>query len=618
MTSEDPHLYEFGPFRLDPSTPVLWREGHPVSLTPKALETLAILVRCGGRVVSREELIQAVWPDVAVEENNLSVNVSTLRKALGDGADGEKYIETVPRRGYRFVAPVRVLPVESVDLVYTRPLPLAEETSERDAETNRRAAFSIAVLPFNYIGTHADEDYLGIGLCDTLITRFSRVGRFVMRPTSSVVRYGDEQTETLAAGRDLKVDYVIDGRIRRAGETLRVNVQLLRISEEAICWAGQFDEKLTDVLQLEDSIAEQVALALIPQMTSDERERLAKRGTDNPEAFEAYLRGRFHFNSLTEDGFAKALAAYERAVQLDPSYVLAHTAIADYYYFLAVHGVMPANHCLAASEAAARRAVELDPQLAEAHAALGFALSGRFKWEEAERHVLRALEISPNSALAHLRYGNHLVQQGFVEEAVQHARRSLELDPTSPIYQFSVGWGLYFARRFDECLEQYQSMIAAHPLNPMAYFGFAWVARHVGRHDEALSAMKRAEEFSNGTLMMTTGRGLVYAAAGMRREAEEILEKIAALPAHCNVIRYHVALIYHFLGDKEKTLLALEEAYEQRDLWLVWIGVEPALDSLRSDKRFQRLLELTGLSRAKTPISETPVSKDASVLIPLL
>jgi len=618
MTSEDPHLYEFGPFRLDPSTPVLWREGHPVSLTPKALETLAILVRCGGRVVSREELIQAVWPDVAVEENNLSVNVSTLRKALGDGADGEKYIETVPRRGYRFVAPVRVLPVESVDLVYTRPLPLAEETSERDAETNRRAAFSIAVLPFNYIGTHADEDYLGIGLCDTLITRFSRVGRFVMRPTSSVVRYGDGQTETLAAGRDLKVDYVVDGRIRRAGETLRVNVQLLRISEEAICWAGQFDEKLTDVFQLEDSIAEQVALALIPQMTSDERERLAKRGTDNPEAFEAYLRGRFHFNSLTEDGFAKALAAYERAVQLDPSYVLAHTAIADYYYFLAVHGVMPANHCLAASEAAARRAVELDPQLAEAHAALGFALSGRFKWEEAERHVLRALEISPNSALAHLRYGNHLVQQGFVEEAVQHARRSLELDPTSPIYQFSVGWGLYFARRFDECLEQYQSMIAAHPLNPMAYFGFAWVARHVGRHDEALSAMKRAEEFSNGTLMMTTGRGLVYAAAGMRREAEEILEKIAALPAHCNVITYHVALIYHFLGDKEKTLLALEEAYEQRDLWLVWIGVEPALDSLRSDKRFQRLLELTGLTRAKTPMSETRVSKDASVLIPLL
>lgn len=324
------------------------------------------------------------------------------------------------------------------------------------------------------------------------------------------------------------------------------------------------------MLQLEDSIAEQVAIALVPQMTSDERERLAKRGTDNPEAFEAYLRGRFHFNSLTEDGYAKALADYERAVQLDPSYVLAHTAIADYYYFLAVHGVMPANQCLAASEAAARRAVELDPQLAEAHAALGFALSGRFKWAEGERHVLRALELSPNSALAHLRYGNHLVQQGFVEEAVQHARRSLELDPFSPIYQFSLGWGLYFARHFDECLEQYQSMIAAHPLNPMAYFGLAWVARHVGRHNEALSAMKRAEELSNGSLMMTTGTGLAYAAAGMRREAEEVLEKIAALPAQSYVIPYHVALIHHFLGDREKTFAALEEAFDQRDLWLVW------------------------------------------------
>lgn len=601
MTGNAPHFYEFGPYRLDPSAPLLLREGRPVTLTLKALETLLFLVAHSGRVVSREELIEAVWPDVEVEENNLSVNVSTLRKALSEGVGEDQYIETVPRRGYRFTAAVRDVPVESVELIYANGNTTLSVKKEPRATTgvSQTAALAVAVLPFNGIGASGDDDYLGIGLCDTLITRLSNVRSFVLRPTSSVVRYGDGQTETLAAGRELKVDYVVDGRIRRAGQTLRVNVQLLRISEEAICWAGQFDEKLTDVLQLEDSIAEQVALALIPQMTADERERLAKRGTDNPEAYEAYLRGRFHFNSMTEDGFAKALAAYERAVQLDPSYSLAHTGIADYYYFLAVWGVMASDKCLAECEAAARRAVEIDPDLAEAHAALGFALSGRFKWEEGERHVLRALEISPNSALAHLRYGNHLVQQGFVEEAIQHARRSLELDPLSPIYQFSIGWGLYFARRFDECLEQYQSMIAAHPLNPMAYFGLAWVARHVGLHDEALSAMKRAEELSNGSFMMTTARGQAYAAAGMRREAEQVLENIVALRAASYVIPYHVALIYHFLGDKEKTLLALEEAFEQRDLWLVWIGVEPAFDNLCSDTRFQRLLELTGLDRAR-------------------
>lgn len=578
MKSSPTDFYEFGPFLLDASLPLLFHNGEPVQLPLKALETLVALVEHSGQVVKRDQLIEIVWPNTVVEENNLSVNISLLRKALGEREDGDQYIETVPRRGYRFIADIKKM---------------QPEPSVRGAR-----ALSIGVLPFSRIGDRVGEDYLGIGLCDTLITRLSNVRRFVVRPTSSVVHYGARKTEPLASGRELKVDYVVDGRIRRAGETLRVNVQLLRISEEAICWAGQFDEKVTDVLQLEDSIAEQVALALIPQMTADERERLAKRGTDNPEAFEAYLRGRFHFNSLTEDGYAKALAAYERAVQLDPSYVLAHTAIADYHYFLAVHGVMPANQCLAASEAAARRAVELDPELAEAHAALGFALSGRFKWAEGERHVLRALELSPNSALAHLRYGNHLVQQGFVEEAVQHARRSLELDPLSPIYQFSLGWGLYFARRFDECLEQYQSMIAAHPLNPMAYFGLAWVARHVGRHDEALSAMKRAEELSNGSLMMMTGRGLVSAAAGRRQEAVEVLEKIATLPAHCYVIPFHIALIHHFLGDKEKTLLALEEAFEQRDLWLVWIGVEPAFDNLRSDTRFHRLLELTGLDKS--------------------
>jgi len=603
MTSSQ-RFYEFGPFRLDATAPLLWREGEPVNLPPKALETLVVLVRHAGRLVKREDLIEAVWPETIVEENNLSVNVSQLRKVLGEDKHGRQYIETIPRRGYRFTVAARSVVAESGE--FSKPslalLKLVERASGTDATLNHftARALPIAVLPFSLIGTRADEDYLGIGLCDTLITRLSRVPRFAMRPTSSVVRYGDGQTETLAAGREMKVDYVIDGRIRRAGETLRVNVQLLRISEEAICWAGQFDEKSTDVLQLEDSIAEQVAVALVPQLTADERERLARRGTDNSEAFETYLRGRFHFNSLTEDGFAKALAAYERAVQLDPSYALAHTGIADYYYFLAVWGVMPSDRCLAVCEAAARRAVEIDPDLAEAHAALGFALSGRFKWAEGERHVLRALELSPNSALAHLRYGNHLVQQGFVEEAVEQARRSIELDPLSPVYQFSLGWGLYFARRFDESLEQYQSMIAAHPLNPMAYFGMAWVARHVGRHDEALSAMKRAEELSNGSFMMTTGRGTAYAAAGMRREAEQLLEKIAALPAQCYVISYHVALIYHYLGNKEKTLLALEDAFAQRDLWLVWIGVEPAFDNLRSDARFQRLLELTGLGRARS------------------
>ena len=582
MKSSPRRFYEFGPFRLDTFGPLLWRAREPVDLPLKALETLVVLVKEAGQLVRRADLIEAVWPDTVVEDNNLSVSISLLRKALGE-SNGGKYIETVSRRGYRFTAQVKDASSEPTPYTNAHILHPSART------------LPIAVLPFKRNASQNSNDYLGIGLCDTLITRLSNVSRFAVRPTSTVVRYAEARTEPLAAGRELKVDYVVDGRIRRVGEILRVNVQLLRISEEAICWAGQFDEKWTDVLQLEDSIAEQVAVAIIPQMTDAERERLAKRGTDNPEAFEAYLHGRFHFNSLTEDGFAKALGAYESAVQLDPSYALAHTGIADYYYFLAVWGVMPSDKCLAACEAAARRAVEIDPDLAEAHAALGFALSGRFKWTEGERHVLRALELSPNSALAHLRYGNHLVQQGFVEEAVQHARCSIELDPLSPVYQFSLGWGLYFARRFEEALAQYQSTIRSHPLNPMAYFGLAWVARHVGRHDEALSAMKRAEELSNGSLMMTTGRGTAYAAAGMRREAEQVLEKIAALPAQCYVIPYHVALIYHFLGDKERTLLALEEAFEQRDLWLVWIGVEPAFDNLRSDARFRRLLDLTGL-----------------------
>jgi DNA-binding winged helix-turn-helix (wHTH) protein/tetratricopeptide (TPR) repeat protein len=596
------HLYKFGPFRLDTNPPLLWRSGEPVDLTPKALETLIVLVKRAGQLVRREDLIEAVWPDTVVEDNNLSVNISLLRKVLAENDEGKKYIETISRRGYRFNAPVQDAPregSEAIDANHREAPALIETARKTDAATTDFVvrAVPIAVLPFKYIAGQEREDYLCIGLCDTLITRLSNVRRFAVRPTSSVVRYGDGGAEPLLAGRELKVDYVVDGRIRRAGQTLRVTVQLLSVSEEVIYWATQFDQESTDVLQLEDLISEQIAGALLPKLTVDERERLAKRSTNNPEAFEAYLRGRYYLNSLTEDGFSKALGDYELAVQLDPSYALAYTGIADYYYYLAIYGVLPPDTCLAASEIAARKAVELDPMLSEAHAALGFALAGRFNWTEGERHFVRALELSPNSALAHLRYGSLLCQQGLFEESLQHARRSIELDPVTPIFQFSLGWGLYYAGRFDECLEQYRSMITAHPLNPMAYFGLAWVARYVSRHDEALAAIKRAVELSNESLMMTASCGQVYAAAGMREQAEGVLAQLEALPPEHYVTRYHVALIHHFLGDKEKALCCLESAFEQRDLWFVWAAVEPVFDTLRTDSRFQLLLKRLGLDR---------------------
>jgi DNA-binding winged helix-turn-helix (wHTH) protein len=264
-------VFEFGEFRLDAADKLLLRAGEIVPLTPKAFDVLLALVESGGRLLGKEELMRAVWPETFVEEANLTVNIHTLRKALGESGGGRLYIETVPKRGYRFTAGVR----------------RAAEAGRADARS-----LSMAVLPFSQVGARAGEDHLGIGLCDTLITRLSGVRRFVMRPTSSVAHYAGGRAEPLAAGRELKVDFVVDGRIRRAGETLRVTVQLLRVAEEAVCWAGQFDEKSTDVLQLEDSMSEQIACALVPQLTADERRRLSKRATDDAEAFEAYLRGR--------------------------------------------------------------------------------------------------------------------------------------------------------------------------------------------------------------------------------------------------------------------------------------------------------------------------------------
>ncbi|HYO91096.1 MAG TPA: protein kinase, partial [Pyrinomonadaceae bacterium] len=309
---------------------------------------------------------------------------------------------------------------------------------------------SIAVLPFKLMNARSGDtgdQYLGIGLADALITRLSNVRRLVVRPTSSVLQYGKDG-DPLQAGRRLAVDYVVDGNIRRAGETLRITVQLLSVQDEAARWAGKFDEKVTDVLVLEDLISEQVAVALIPQLTGEEQQQLAKRGTNNEQAFEAYLRGRYHFHSLTEEGFAKSLQDYYRAIAFDPNYALAYAGIADYFIFLGIYGIVPFAESSAAAKEAAQKAVELDDTLSEAYAALAFAIVCRdFDWRTAEEFHRRAIALNPNSSIAHNWYAFMLMQEARFDQALAEVKRSLELDPVSPLTSMSLAWCYYHWHR---------------------------------------------------------------------------------------------------------------------------------------------------------------------------
>jgi serine/threonine protein kinase/tetratricopeptide (TPR) repeat protein len=453
---------------------------------------------------------------------------------------------------------------------------------------------SIAVLPFRVLSSpleNTGDEYVGVGLTDALITRLSNVQRLIVRPTSSVLRYRGATVDPFLAGRDLGVDYIVDGSLRRAGNRLRVTAQLLSVSEGVTRWVEHFDEDSTDVLQIEDSISEQVATALLPQLTGDEQRQLSKRGTDSSEAFESYLRGRYYWNSYTESGFARALECYNHAIELDPEYALAYTGIADYYNWLGVFGIKPFAKCAAAAKQAASRAVDLDPTSAEAYSALGFAtVCHDFDWAVAEGQHRRAIEINPNYATGHHWYGFHLVMVGRFDEALNELLRARELDPLSPSIMQGLGWAYYHARRFEESIATYRNMLEAVPDFAYGLATFSWTLRHAGNSDEAVQVAEKALDVSSGGQFFVGVLGASYAAAGRHYDARVALDRLREMSARSYVSPYHRALIHILLGEREPALALLREAYTINEGWLVWLGVEPQFDPLRGEPEFEALL----------------------------
>ncbi|HYP29989.1 MAG TPA: protein kinase [Blastocatellia bacterium] len=467
--------------------------------------------------------------------------------------------------------------------------PAAAQHAARGSESTGEKA--IAVLPFKLLGSrkieNTDDEFLSTGLADALIMRLSQVRRFIVRPTSSVLRYAQTGMDPLAAGRELRVDYVVDGNIRRAGNTLRVTVQLLHVSEGATRWAGRFDEEFTDVLELEDSISEQVASALVPQLTGDERRRLQKRGTENPDAFEAYLRGRYYWNKFTPEFLPKALESFQTSVALDPDYALAHVGVADFYNWACIYGIMPARDCYPRAKAAALRALELDESLGEAYAALGLTLeSSEWDWEEAERLYLRALDLNPNYSLAHEWYSSLLVGTGRFEEGVKEIRRAEELDPHSLRSMTLTCWTCYQARYFNEVISKANQIVDFDRNYPQGYLQLGNVLELVGRTEEAIAALRESERLMPDSVLPKYVLCFALVAAGRGGEARQVLDEIKEIAATQYVKPYFVALAHVALGERDTAFELFEVAFRERDPWLIWFGTEPKLDPLHKDPRF--------------------------------
>jgi DNA-binding winged helix-turn-helix (wHTH) protein/TolB-like protein len=674
MSNSVKHFYDFGPFRIDVANRLLLRDGQPLPLTPKAVDTLLALVQYGGEVLKKDELMKLVWPDSVVEEGNLTQNIYLLRKTLGEGSNGENYIETVPRRGYRFVGEVRKSQDEAAELILaerTKVQVVIEEQEEggSDAETPRHgdtettepgnngflsaspplliplssslphrrrlsipvllttiilvviaALFyltfsgrpkppetkatieSIAVLPFKPLGTGSGDQDLGVGMADALITQLSNIRRIIVRPTSAVLKYGSSNQDLLAVGRELNVDALLDGKFQRADGRLRVTVQLVSVHDGAPLWAEKFDEEFTNMLAVQDAIAQRVTQALALKLSSEEQKLLAKRFTENPEAYQAYLQGRSHWNRRTTPAFEKAIEYFEQALRYDPSYALAYAGLADVYALLGFRynaHEQRQSDAMPKAKAAAIRALQLNDLLAEAHTALA-VVKQSYDWDfaGAESEFKRAIALNPNYAHAHQAYALHLLAMGRLDAAKAEIKRAQELDPLSFPINKDLGDILYLARSYEYAIGQYRrtlKMASDDPLLPSLRRMLGWAYQHQGMHEPAVTEfieLLRMQEVKSEHLVALRQ---AYEAAGIKGYWRKWLEWQRDRIMRGQRSPFYLAQIYAFLGEKEQAFACLEKAYEDRSISLAALRLSPNFDGLRADSRYTALMQRIGL-----------------------
>jgi DNA-binding winged helix-turn-helix (wHTH) protein/Tfp pilus assembly protein PilF len=572
MPGSIPHIFEFGDFVVDGSKHLLLRNGEPVALTPKVFDTLLFLVQHPGQLVEKDELIRAVWPDTVVEENNLNQNISILRRLLGEERGVNRYIVTVPGRGYRFVAAVR----SSAGPAKVAPIG------------------SIAVLPFKPLTTGHRDEALEMGMADTLIAQLSSSRATIVRPLSSVRKYTNLEQDPQAAGRELGVESVLDGSIQSDGTQIRVTVRLTSVADGASLWAGKFDQEFTNVFAVQDTISEKVTSALALRLSQDEKKRLTQRYTDNVEAFHCYLKGRYHIGKVTRPAITKGLEFFQQAIDIDPTYALAYAGLAEAYRRLPITSDVAPKEAFPKAKAAARKALEIDENLVDAHMAMGFTKTWfDWDWAAAEREFKTAIELNPSGGEPHMGYANLLSYLGRYAAALVEGQRAVELDPLSLIVNANLAQFLHWAGLLDEARKQVQKTLEIDPNFWVANLVLGRMHIHVGNYREAIAVLTKAREFCGANSETVSLISYAHAMTGDRASAQAVLHELQSRQTY--VPPYNVALAYHGLGDRDQALQWLEQAYQDRDVRLTWLRVESKWDSLRSDPRFVDLQKRVGL-----------------------
>jgi TolB-like protein/Flp pilus assembly protein TadD len=579
MNNDPDCIYEFGQFQILLNERRLLFNGCYVSLTPKAFDTLLILIQHSGQVLKKKEIMDQIWPDTFVEEATLAQNIFTLRRVLGENTTGVQYIETIPKLGYRFAAEVKKSYKESLrPQVYTPPsLP------------------SIAILPFDLLFAESNDEYLGLGIADALVTKLSNIKQIIVRPTRAVRKYASTDMDPVTAGKELTVDLILTGSIQRLESKIRVSVQLIQISDSATLWSEKFDETFEDIFSVQDSISEQIIKTLTIKLTTQEKERVVKNYTNDSKAYLHYLRGRFYWGKWTRAGFEKGLEFFQQAIKIDPNFALAHAAIAEAYNTMCFYGYLAPKLAFQSVNRAAVQAIQIAPTLAEAHVAL--AINNFFftwDWSMAEEEFLLAIEINPGNPAIYHSYASFLLAMGRFSEANDKLQIALRLDPLSPLINASIAYPYYFSRHYDRAISELQSVIDMEPHFPLSYKILGDSYTEKGEYEDAIRAYNKAIKIIGPHPVQLSYLGRALALSGKKQEAIKILQQLKATSNTSYVSSTSLAVIYASLADGEQAMESLEESYRERCNNLVYINVQPVFDCLCSSPRFIRLIGKMG------------------------
>jgi TolB-like protein/Tfp pilus assembly protein PilF len=567
--------FRFDAFEVDSRAKELRKHNTKLKLHRQSFEVLLMLVEHPGEVVTREEVRARLWPEETFVDFEHSVNtaINKVRQALSDSPDKPRYIETVPRVGYRFLAPVEKLSAQGSGRVI------------------------LVVLPFENLSGDPAQEYFSDGLTEETITDLSLLAseRLGIIARTSAMRYKGTKKSIAEIGEELGADYALEGSVRRDGNRVRISAQLIRTKDQIHLWAKNYDRELQDILAVQDDLGREIARQTHVALTPREAGRSLAARAWNPEAYDAYLRGRSWFHRLTRAELLKSAECFEQAAAIDPEAAMAHAGLAMVYATLPITSDFPSGESFTKARAAARRALAVDDRVAEAHVAL---CSTHFwhdwDWAKAEEEGRKAIALDSNSAWAHLRYAHVLSNEAKHTEAIEEIERARLLDPLSLIVNAMSGMFRYQARRYAEAIPHFMAALELNPKFWVAHVNLAKTLGAMGRTDEAFAEAQRAREFSGGSSEPISLEGYLLARLGRRADAEKRIGELEELARQNYVPPYNFATVYLGMEDAGRSMEWLERGFAERDVHMVFLGVDPKWDVLRSEQRFQDLLRRVG------------------------